>query len=185
MEAEEFKRDYLPLWEGLYRVALHILEDREEATDVLQDLYLKLGRTRDNLDGVNNPRAYCLRVLRNLCLDRVRHLEALPTGSLEDIPPSAIQGESPPSDSLIEGRELRERILREVDSLPPLQARAIRLRTIEQMDYPEIASLTGQSEGALRYLVSEGRKRLRKSLMRLEESLPHQKPKNSKTTKSI
>lgn len=177
MDSALFKKDYLPLWEGLYRVAFHILEDEEEATDAVQDLYLKLWRTRDVLDGVKSPRAYCLRVLRNLCLDRVRHLETLPSGHLEEVPQNEAGEQYPPPDTALQQRELLSLVMREVDSLPPLQARALRLRTIEQMEYGEISSLTGQSEGALRYLVSEGRRKLRSALLALEESIPHRPPR--------
>lgn len=72
MTAEEFIRVYLPLGKGLYRVAFRLLGSQEEAEDAVQDLYLKVWAHREELDRVNNPQAWTLILLRNLCIDRLR-----------------------------------------------------------------------------------------------------------------
>ncbi len=52
MTGEVFKSIYLPLSDGLYRVAYYILESRSDAEDAVQDLYIKLWESIDRLDKV-------------------------------------------------------------------------------------------------------------------------------------
>ena len=73
MATGEFKRRWLPLSDRFYRVAFYILESREEALDAVQDLYAKLWKMGPALDSVLNPEAYGLALLKNMCMDRVRH----------------------------------------------------------------------------------------------------------------
>ena len=73
MTAEEFTDRYVSLSDRLFRVAYHILESEDEAVDAVQDLYVKLWTVRDILDDVRNPLAYCVVLLRNICIDAVRH----------------------------------------------------------------------------------------------------------------
>ena len=72
MTSERFAADYLSLSETFWQVAWYILEDAAEAEDAVQELYLRLWKNRDALDGIRSPKGYGLTLLRNLCLDRIR-----------------------------------------------------------------------------------------------------------------
>ena len=63
-----FKERYLTLSDKLYRVAFYILESRSDAEDALQELYLKLWQGNAFLDKVQNPLAYSIRLLKNICI---------------------------------------------------------------------------------------------------------------------
>ena len=65
-----FHTVWIPLQERFYRVAYYILEDRADALDAVQDLYMKLWKIRDSLDLVRNPGAYGALLMRNLCIGR-------------------------------------------------------------------------------------------------------------------
>ena len=78
MSTEEFTELYLPLRGALYRVAFFILESEDDAMDAVQDLYLKLLSSPDALETVRNPKAYCITLMRNICLDRVRKASRRP-----------------------------------------------------------------------------------------------------------
>ena len=67
-----FETGFVSLSDRFYRVAFYLLEDREKALDAVQDLFLKLWKMRDMLDGVRNPEAFGIVMIRNLCLDRIR-----------------------------------------------------------------------------------------------------------------
>ena len=77
MTETRFHQEYLPLAQTLYRIAYYILESETEAEDALQEVYAKLWEARDGLDGVNSPKAYAIRMLKNLCLDRIRKAKFL------------------------------------------------------------------------------------------------------------
>ena len=72
MTPARFQTEYLSQAATFYRVAFYILEDATEAEDAVQELFLRLWNGRDALDGIRNPAGYGIRVLRNLCLDRIR-----------------------------------------------------------------------------------------------------------------
>ena len=85
MTDREFHSRYLSLAEALYGVAFYILENEADAEDAVQELYLKLWKNRDALDGIRSPKAYAMTLLRNLCLDRIRQARKL---SVTEVPES-------------------------------------------------------------------------------------------------
>ena len=50
MSQERFKAEILPIRQKLFHIAQHILVEEEEAEDAVQEVLLKLWRTRDSLD---------------------------------------------------------------------------------------------------------------------------------------
>lgn len=155
MTPEEFIRVYLPLGDGLYRVAFRLLGKREEAEDAVQDLYVKIWNSLDGLDRVDNPEAWCLVVLRNLCIDRLRTKgaqRAVRAG--EELP-----DEVPPEQS---GR--LEQTLSAVRSLPARSRELLHLRLVEDLSYAEISRETGLSENALRVTFHRIKQQLKKKI---------------------
>ena len=49
MNAQEFKRRFMPFHRLLYRVAFHLTGNVQNAEDLLQDTYLKLWQKRNEL----------------------------------------------------------------------------------------------------------------------------------------
>lgn len=141
MTTEEFIRVYLPLGEGLYRVAFRLLDSREEAEDAIQDLYIKLWGRLDVLDEVKNPQAWCLTMMRNMCVDRLRAKAG------QQVLPLA---ESLPAEDVPESSTRMERTLAAVRALPPQSKELLRLRLVEDLSYEEIARRTGLTKIALR-----------------------------------
>ena len=156
MTESAFNRDYLPLAPTLYRIAFYILEDQSEAEDAVQELYLKLWESGGALDHISNPKAYCIRVLRNLCLDRIRravHLEVPRELPDEDFAPAP--------DDIIDARTRLENVLEAVKSLPERQRKVLVLRTVDGLSYEEIAAQTGINYLTCRVLLSQARSKLK------------------------
>ena len=159
MEGRDFIALYMPLREDLYRIAYHILESEADAEDALQDLYVKLWNSRDALDGIGNPKAYCTALLKNICIDRIRRKER---GRSETLPETLASGED--SSSGIEGRETLSRVLKAMRGLSPGQREVLRMRVVEGLDYEEMTRRTGMNNLTLRVLLSQARKKIRKEL---------------------
>lgn len=159
MTHEEFKARYLPLGEGLYRIAFNYLEDSADASDTVQDLFIKLWNSRDRLDAVVNPQAYAYTLLKNLCIDRLRKdgrkvsLDTVPERSSED-----------PPDKVLADRETLRKVLRHIDALPPKQRQIVRMRIFEELEYEQIAERLGMSEINTRVQLSLARKTLKKRM---------------------
>ena len=150
-----FHTVWIPLQDRFYRVAYYILEDRADALDAVQDLYVKLWKMRDSLDLVRNPGAYGALLMRNLCIDRIRRLtpaEELP----DDLP-----GKESPDEELIR-KESLGLLFRSMETLPESQRKLLGLHVLQGKSYEEIAAETGLSPLNVRVQVSLARKKLKR-----------------------
>lgn len=154
MTAEEFTDRYVSLSDRLFRVAYHILESEDEAVDAVQDLYVKLWTVRDGLDDVRNPLAYSIVLLRNICIDAVRHGGIQQCVHLDEF--VAFQNEYDPSE-----KEKLEFVVKAMERLPARHRTVLRMRAIEGLTYEEMAEATGMNYLTLRVLMSQARKRLK------------------------
>lgn len=159
MTSKEFTDIYVPLGESLYRVAYNILETSQDAADAVQDLYVKLWSSLDSLDNVNNPKAYCITLLRNICIDRIRRQSRMRRAELADQPAAG-----PDSLGRIEEREAIRRMAGAIEKLPETQKRILEMRVLQDMSYERIAKETGMSKLSLRVLLSRARKTLKNAI---------------------
>lgn len=158
MSTEEFTELYLPLRGALYRVAFFILESEDDAMDAVQDLYLKLLSSPDALETVRNPKAYCITLMRNICLDRVRKASRRPeTEEME-----AVSDESPADERMSDRQRIKD-ICQKLSSLPERERTVLRMKVFEDLSYDEIQKRTGIGYLSLRVLLSNARRKLRMS----------------------
>lgn len=158
MSTEEFTELYLPLRGALYRVAFFILESEDDAMDAVQDLYLKLLSSPDALETVRNPKAYCITLMRNICLDRVRKASRRPeTEAME-----AVSDESPADERMSDRQRIKD-ICQKLSSLPERERTVLRMKVFEDLSYDEIQKRTGIGYLSLRVLLSNARRKLRMS----------------------
>ena len=74
MRKISFRNDVLPLKNVLYRLALRITMNREEAEDVVQDTMMKIWDRRDTLQDVESIEAFSLTICRRLALDKTKKM---------------------------------------------------------------------------------------------------------------
>ena len=72
MTSEEFKKELLPLKNKLFRLAWQLTGQREEAEDVVQEVYLKAWDMRHKLAHYKSMEGLLVTITRNRCLDRLR-----------------------------------------------------------------------------------------------------------------
>ena len=156
MTNERFQSEYLPLSGTFYQVAYYILEDAAEAEDAVQELFLKLWADRDNLGAVHNPKGYGIRVLRNLCLDRVRRRSKVSVPS--ELPEPEWPGRQ---DEAVDEKQRLAKVLDAIKSLPDRQRTVLTLRTLDGLSYEEISERTGIGNLTLRVLLSQARRKLK------------------------
>jgi RNA polymerase sigma-70 factor (ECF subfamily) len=73
-----FEEDALALSDQVYRVARHLVGSREEAEDLMQEAYARAFRSWRSFSPGTNLRAWLLRILTNLNIDRGRKLQRTP-----------------------------------------------------------------------------------------------------------
>ena len=137
----------------LYRAALAILGDPQEAEDAVQDAFVKyLEKAPADL---RSPSAWLMRVLVNGCKSRLR----LAWRQVTQLPDTL------PAPSPEERGELEE-----LWSLPPEERAAIHLFYYEGYSTEEIAQMTDVAPGTVRSRLSRARERLRRLLSDDERS---------------
>ena len=165
MLAREFKTDVLPMSNKLLRFALQILQNEEEARDVLQDTFLKLWQKRDELGNVENLDAFAMRMIQNRCLDVIRSRR---TVSLEVVKKHHLPEEERSDSDHLEIAETTGLIKRIITELPDIQRTIIHLRDIEQLEYDEIAEATELNVNAIRVNLSRARKKVRDEILKIQ-----------------
>lgn len=157
MTRQAFQETWIPLQGRFYRMAFYMLENEADARDAVQDLYLRLWNLRDHLEIIREPSAYGARMLKNLCIDRIRR--CLPADSLEE--GMVIKG---PPDEELERREDVAAVRKAIGQLPESQRKLLSLRVLQGLSYEEISRQTGLSGLNIRVQVSLARKKLKQLL---------------------
>ena len=162
MTAGEFKQAYFSLHPKLYRVAYAILKNAEDAEDIIQDAYCKLWDSHEKLADVRNPEAYCVTLVKHLCMDSLRSPKTvLNDYNIEeyDFPDYSANAENE-----MESKETITKIKSIINSLPEKQQKVLNLRGFAGCSLEEIETITGESAVNIRVLLSRARNTLRMSL---------------------
>ena len=131
----------------LYRAALAVLGDVQEAEDAVQDAFLKYLEKAPAFESCEHEKAWLLWVTVNGCKSRLRSPWRARTAPLLESYPAASPQE----------HEALEAVL----ALPPRERAAVHLFYYEGYRTAEIAAMTGEPEGTVRSRLSRARVRLR------------------------
>lgn len=145
----------------LFRVAYSVLRSRNEAEDVVQDVFLRVLEHRHSLATVRDMRVWLIRIAWNLALDRKRRKR--PEQLDDNFARSLVSG-TLPADTAIEETQRFATVLREIERLPKAERHVLLLSALEELGPVEMASVLGRSESAVRALLSRARARLRERL---------------------
>lgn len=159
VEAEHFKRKFLPFHPKLFRIACALVGNKSDAEDILQDAYFKLWNKRNELPEIENPEAFCVTLVRNLCFDFLRSPQASRRETeIEEV--TSLATDSSPEKEL-ETKDKEQQIRQLISRLPDNQRQVIRLRGIDDCSMDEIEQITGLSAVNIRVLLSRARKIIR------------------------
>lgn len=139
MDLEAFESRVLTFKNKLFRFALRFLGDEEEAKDIVQDVLIRVWNGRDQMDGVQNWEAWCMRITKNLSLDRIRSLTRKQTRPIEES--YNVRQEALTPHEATEVGESMEKISQMIASLPEKQRQIIHLRDVEGYSYQEICDI--------------------------------------------
>lgn len=168
MNSERFIKEILPFQDTLYKVALYILESESDASDALQDVYLKLWKMdADVLSSLSNPKSYCISVMRNHCLDVLRSRKTHSEARMEESP-EALAPVSDEPQSRYEASEYSRLVRSLLKILSPGERQVLVLRAFEGREYKEIETLCGMSSLSVRVHLSNARRKIRKALQSIE-----------------
>ncbi|NLN25421.1 MAG: RNA polymerase sigma factor [Bacteroidetes bacterium] len=161
MEKTEFVNTVMPFKDKLYRIAKRILISEDEAEDAVQEVYVRLWNSRENLKTYRSPEAFAVTITKNYCLDRLKSKQA---GNLKIVHSNYEAKES--IERNIEAREGVSLVLKIMESLPTQQRIVLQLRDIEQYEFSEIAEMLESNETAIRVALSRARKAVRDEMIK-------------------
>ena len=144
---------------GLERYALHLLGNREEAEDALQETLLRAYRAIEQCAQPARFRSWVMTILINRCRTRLGRRDPILRNQSAR---TAMEHATAPDSS--DASSLREEIQRALANLPSDQREAFLLKHVEELSYEEIAELTGVSVSALKMRVHRACERLRVEL---------------------
>jgi RNA polymerase sigma-70 factor (ECF subfamily) len=150
--------------ERVFRAAYRITGSIVDAEDVLQTVFLRLSRRRDDVDLEPNPSSYLHRAAVNASLDLMRQRGRAQSIPLDDIAPGLAANHKLNPESLRADRELRTVIRRSIARLGERSAEMFVLKYFEGYDNKEIAEIMGTSPLVVGVLLHRARTRVKKDL---------------------
>jgi RNA polymerase sigma-70 factor (ECF subfamily) len=175
----DFENLFLPLMDNLYNLALRMTRNTDEASDLVQEAYLKAYRFFGHFQEGTNARAWIFTIMTNIFRTRYRKSKKEPVyvdfGAIENFflydeikPLSRPANKSEVRDPQATTEKLKafvsDDIIKALDSVPLQFREVVLLSDVERFNYQEIAEITGASIGTVKSRIFRGRKLLQKQL---------------------
>lgn len=163
----------LPYREQLYKTALRLARNADDAEDLLQETYMKAFRHYDSFQPGTNLKAWLFKILKNTFINEYRRRKLIPTqvefGELEETFESAVlsnagSGVPTPEQELVDA-SLDGEVRRAVTSLPHNYKVVVLLADLEGYSYKEIADILAIPVGTVMSRLYRGRRLLEKALL--------------------
>jgi RNA polymerase sigma-70 factor (ECF subfamily) len=166
-----FEEEALGLADQVYRVARRLVGSREEAEDLVQETYARAFRSWQSYTPGTNMRAWLLRILTNLNLDRGRRIQRTP--DLQPLEESdyylANKLASAGGENVLEQEQVVERLSQDtvVDALseiPPQFRDVVVLVDIGDFSYADAAQILDIPIGTVMSRLHRGRRALKQRM---------------------
>ena len=158
---------------NVFRIALHITQNREDAEDVVQDAFLKAYENLGQFQGQSKFYTWLVRIAVNEALMKLRRRRPERMVSLdqevqteEDSIPREVADWSPNPEQLYNQAELRDILGKTIQGLPPNFRTVFVLRDVEGLSTEETAQALDLSVPAVKSRLLRARLQLRERLNR-------------------
>ena len=162
MNQSEFTNLVMPFKDKIYRLAKRFLVSKDSAEDATQDIYLKLWKNKEKLNGYNNVEAFAMTMTKNHCLDVLK----LKSSSNLKIIHSNYKDNNQNLDKQTNVKDSVNIVHELIANLPPKQKLIIQLRDVEQYSFEEIGKILEIQPTAIRVALSRARKTIREQLIK-------------------
>jgi RNA polymerase sigma-70 factor (ECF subfamily) len=187
--SEEFEAGVLAQLDSLYRTALRLTHNQQEAEDLVQETMLKAFRFAKSFQPGTNLRAWLFRILNTSAINRYRkqatHPVTTPLPEGEEfylynrIRDMSGQELSSGAEEEVLSKYLDEDVYKALNDLPLNFRMPVILADIEGMSYKEIAEALQIPIGTVMSRISRGRRQLQQSLWQYAKDrgyIPASKP---------
>ena len=147
----------------VFRFALRLLGNKEDAKDITQDILEKLWKKRKKMESCKNIEALSIKMTRDLCMDRLRH-QTMKRGKLKMIRNEIEHLYQKTEYDVVELAEITKEL---INKLPDKQKMIIHLRDVEQYEFEEIREILGMEIQAIRMNLSRARRTIKEQLEKI------------------
>lgn len=140
--------------------AMRFIEEAEDAEEVVQDVFVKFWERCDTISSDSSVRNYLYRSVHNSCLNYIKHQKVKDAYRLHVI----AMMEETADDVAQEEEGVRERIMDEINNLPPRCSEIFKLSRFDGLKYQEIADHLQISIKTVEVQVGKALKLLREKL---------------------
>lgn len=155
-----------PHYETMYRMAYRLTRSAHDAEDLAQEVCVRAFTRLDELEALDQPRGWLLRVLYRLFVDSMRRYERKHVGSIDDVDGGVLAYDGPTPVEEAERALERRRLDGAWQHLDHEQRSLLALHDIEGHSLAELMELTGLKEGTLKSRLHRARVRLGRLLQR-------------------
>lgn len=153
----------------VYNLAYSGLRHRQDAEDVVQEVFLRLWRTRGDFRGECSVRTYVMHIAHNVMTDAQRRRTSravtdLPDDVDDDDAPHRQLADTTDLQAEYIQREREEAVRRAINALEPDTRELIIMRDINGLSYADIAIATGVPLGTVKSRLSRARDQLKEFL---------------------
>ncbi len=145
----------------VYTIAYRMTGDGDIAKDLAQDSFIAAYSGLDRFRFGSKFSSWLYSIALNKCRDHLRQTRE--TVSTDDIVAVRPDGKASPEQSVATAQN-RDLLQQALNGLPPDYREVLILKHIEELDYQEIAAITGAGIAALKVRAHRGREMLRKVL---------------------
>ena len=151
---------YKKYWQQLFLSACNVLKDKQACEDVIQELFIKIWNSRDNIEIAVSLKAYLYASIRYEVYRQIR--AGVATSDVFDALADRLQ--SPATHENLEYKELVSQVNSVVETLPEKCREVYKLSREEYLTHKQIASRLNISTKTVENHLTKALKQLRTSL---------------------
>jgi len=148
----------------VFMYCLRMLNDRDTAKDVLQEVFIRIHTQRERYEGGTNFGAWIHTIARNLCYNARRSRKE--QTSFDETLGYAMNSSEQHADV-----GLRDQLADAIAALPEIYREALILREYEDRSYQQIADITGATMSTVKFRIFKAREMLRERLSKSLDDL--------------
>lgn len=162
----EFEKDALPHLDDLYRAASHVIGNRTQAEDLVQETYLQAWKSFDRFEVGTNCRAWLFKILFHVIQHHRRKWFRIKlTNEGDEVFEQTLVYEPPIPQDLSD-----EEVLAAFEKIPEQYREVVLLSDVYDFKYKEIQETLGIPQGTVMSRLSRGRELLRRHLGKFAEA---------------
>ena len=159
MTHETFRDTVFILNDEMYRFAKRFVMSSDEAEDVVQDLMMKFWQMKEKLSEYGNLKSYAMKCVKNECLNRLKHEDVKMGFAALQLHRSELYQP--------EVNNLKDEIIKFINSLPEKQKMVIHLKDVEDYAVNEISEMLEMEENAVRVNLMRARQKIKEQITQL------------------